>query len=245
MTGGAAGIGRAAARLFAAEGARVAILDMQRERGEQTVAEIVAAGGSAHFYAVDVTDPVAVAQTLDRAIDRLGKVDVLFNHAGTVTVQPFHLTTDHQFDHLMSTNVRSAFLVCRHLVRHMLEQGGGVIVITSSISAERAFAFESIYNVSKAAVQMLARSIAAEYRDRNIRANAVCPAFVDTDHGRRELQDFAAVGHPWDPQTLAQSQVRMCEPDEVARAVLFLACKDSSFINGTALCIDNASSIIG
>jgi NAD(P)-dependent dehydrogenase (short-subunit alcohol dehydrogenase family) len=245
ITGGAAGIGRAAALLFAAEGAHVAILDVQKEQGEQTVKDIKAGGGLAFFVEVDLTDAQRVSASLDEAIGRLGSVAVLFNHAGTIIVQPFHETSDDQFDYLIRTNVRSAFLVCRHMVRHMLERGGGSIVVTSSVSAERAFAYESIYNVSKSAAQMLARSIAVEYRGHNIRANAVCPAFVDTDHGRKELRDFAAIGQVWDERTLNDSQGRLCQPEEVARAVLFLASEESSFINGAALFIDNCSSIKG
>lgn len=245
ITGGAGGIGRAAGLLFAAEGANVAILDVQRERGDQTVAEIREKGGTAFFLEVNLTIPEDISESLDEAIGRLGGVSVLFNHAGTVIVQPFHETTDSQFDYLVQTNVRSAFCVCRHMVRHMLERGGGSIVVTSSVSAERAFAFESIYNVTKSATLMLARSIAVEYRGRNIRANAVCPAFVDTDHGRRELRDFAALGHPWDGKAMEDTQVRICRPEEVARAVLFLASDESSFINGAALYIDNGSSIVG
>jgi NAD(P)-dependent dehydrogenase (short-subunit alcohol dehydrogenase family) len=245
IAGGAAGIGRAAALMFAAEGARVGILDVQRERGERTAAEIGSLGGRGFFLEVDLTHPERVPGMIDEAISRLDRVDVLFNHAGIVIVQPFHETTDQQFERLMNTNVRSAFLVCRHVVRHMLERGGGSIVVTSSVSAERAFAYESIYNMTKAATLMLARSIAVEYRARNIRANAVCPAFVDTDHGRGELRDFAALGQSWDGKAMEETQGRMCKPEEVAQAVLFLASQDSSFINGAALYIDNGSSIIG
>jgi NAD(P)-dependent dehydrogenase (short-subunit alcohol dehydrogenase family) len=245
IAGGAAGIGRAAALLFATEGAHVAILDVQRQRGEQTIAEIKEQGGRAFYLEVNLTDPHRVSASLDEAIGRLGTVNVLFNHAGTVIVQPFHETTDKQFNFLMQTNVHSAFFVCRHMVRHMLERGGGSIVVTSSVSAERAFAYESVYNLTKSATLMLARSIAVEYRGKNIRANAVCPAFVDTDHGRGELRDFAALGHPWDGKALEDTQGRICRPEEVAQAVLFLASEDSSFINGTALYVDNGSSVIG
>lgn len=245
IAGGAAGIGRAAAVLFAAEGARVGILDVQRERAEQTVAELRSLGAHAFCLEIDLADRERVPAVLDESIARLGRIDVLFNHAGIVIVQPFHETSDETFDRLMTTNVRSAFLVCRHVVRHMLEQGGGSIVITSSVSAVRAFAYESIYNMTKSATLMLARSIAAEYRAHNIRANAVCPAFVDTDHGRGELRDFAALGHPWDGKAMAQTQGRICLPEEVAQAVLFLASNDSSFINGAALYVDNGASIIG
>jgi len=239
ITGGAGGMGRAASLLFARAGARVAILDIQREPGERTAAEIVAAGGEAVFLPTDVADGAAVDAALAAVTRRWGRVDTLFSHAGSIIVKPFHETTDADYDRLMDVNVRSAFVVCRALVAHMLGAGGGSIVITSSIGGEKGFSLESLYCMTKGAVLQLARSIAVEYRDRGIRANALCPGFVKTDHGLREIRELDGLGQRWSETDLAAVQGRICEPEEVAAAALFLASDDASFINGTALYVDN------
>ncbi len=239
ITGGAGGMGRAASLMFAAAGAKVAILDIQAKAGEDTEAEIRKTGGEAQFLRVDVTDPGAVAAAFDHVAATFGPVDTLFSHAGTIIVKPFHATTDADYDRLMDINVKSAFIVCREAVARMLTSGGGSIVITSSIGGEKGFALESLYCMTKGAVLQLARSIAVEYRDQGIRANAVCPGFVKTAHGLREIDELDALGQVWEESALAAAQGRICEPEEVAAAALFLASDEASFINGTALYVDN------
>jgi len=239
ITGGAGGMGRAASKMFARAGARVAILDIQEEAGEALVQEIERAGGEALFLPTDVSDTRAVRAAIARTIDAFGPIDTLFSHAGTIIVKPLHETTDEEYDRLMRINARSAFVVCREVVAHMLEHGGGSIVITSSIGGEKGFGLESVYCMTKGAVLQLARSIAVEYRDRGIRANAVCPAFVKTDHGLREIAELDGLGQNWDDADLHAVQGRICEPEEVAAAALFLASDEASFINGLALYVDN------
>ncbi|MFN4203353.1 MAG: SDR family NAD(P)-dependent oxidoreductase [Tabrizicola sp.] len=239
ITGGAGGMGRAASVMFARAGARVAILDIQAAAGEGVAAEIASGGGEAMFLHCDASDSAAVRAALARIIARWGRIDTLFNHAGTIIVRALHETTDADYDRLMDINVRSAFVVCREVVAHMLGHGGGSIVITSSIGGEKGFALESLYCMTKGAVLQLARSIAVEYRDSGIRANAVCPAFVKTDHGLREIKELDGLGQHWNEADLAAAQGRICEPEEVAAAALFLASDEASFISGAALYVDN------
>jgi NAD(P)-dependent dehydrogenase (short-subunit alcohol dehydrogenase family) len=139
----------------------------------------------------------------------------------------------------MDINVKSAFLVCRRAVKEMSDNGGGSIVITASIASELGYPLEAIYCMSKGAVLQLSRVIAAEYRDRGIRCNAVCPGFVKTAHGLREIDELDAAGQAWEEGALAEAQGRICEPEEVAAAVLFLASDEASFITGNALYVDN------
>lgn len=239
ITGGANGMGRAAARMFAQAGARVAIFDIQAAAGKETAAEIEAAGGEALFLETDVTDTAAVRASFATVAGKWGRVDTLFSHAGTIIVKPLHESTDADYDRLMDINVRSAFVVCREVVSHMLENGGGSIVITSSIGGEKGFSLESLYCMTKGAVLQLARSIATEYRDRGIRANAVCPGFVKTAHGLREIVELDGLGQNWSEADLHSVQGRLCEPEEVAAAALWLASDDASFVNGQALYVDN------
>ncbi len=239
VTGGAGGMGLAASQLFAQEGGKVCILDLQEEAGRAAVAEIEAGGGQASFRRTDVSDAREVEAAIAQVLERHERIDVLYNHAGTIIVKPLHESSEADYERMMDINLRSAFLVCRRVVQAMRESGGGSIVVTASIGSEKAFAFESLYCISKAAVLMLARSIAVEYRTEGIRANAVCPGFVKTAHGLREIDELDAMGQSWEEGDLAGSQLRICEPEEVARAALFLASEEASFINGAALYVDN------
>lgn len=239
ITGGAAGMGRATALAFANEGAAVAILDIQKEAGEEVVQLIRQNGGAAEFIETDVSDAGQVDAAFDSAIETLGAYNILFNHAGTITVKPLHESTEEDYDRLMDINVRSAFLVCRRAVKEMSDNGGGSIVITASIASELGYALESLYCMTKGAVLQLARAISVEYRDQGIRCNAVCPGFVKTAHGLREISELDIAGQTWEEGALAEAQGRICEPEEVASAVVFLASDEASFITGNALYVDN------
>ena len=239
ITGGAAGMGRTSSLAFAKEGATVAILDIQKEAGEETVRLIQENGGTAEFIETDVSSAVQVDAAFDRVNEKFGSYNVLFNHAGTITVKSLHESTEEDYDRLMDINVRSAFLVCRRAVREMSENGGGSIVITASIASELGFALESLYCMTKGAVLQLARTISVEYRDQGIRCNAVCPGFVKTAHGLREISELDTAGQAWEEGALAVEQGRICEPEEVTSAVVFLASDEASFITGNALYVDN------
>jgi NAD(P)-dependent dehydrogenase (short-subunit alcohol dehydrogenase family) len=239
ITGGAAGMGRATSLAFANEGATVAILDIQKEAGEEVVQLIRQGGGTAEFIETDVSDARQVDAAFDRVIETFGSYNVLFNHAGTITVKPLHESTEEDYDRLMDINVRSAFLVCRRAVKEMSDNGGGSIVITASIASELGYALESLYCMTKGAVLQLARAISVEYRDQGIRCNAVCPGFVKTAHGLREISELDIAGQSWEEGALAEAQGRICEPEEVASAVVFLASDEASFITGNALYVDN------
>jgi len=239
ITGGAAGMGRTTSLAFAREGASVAILDIQKEAGEETAQQIRQNGGTVEFFETDVSDARQVDAVFDKVIETFGPYNVLFNHAGTITVKPLHESTEADYDRLMDINVRSAFLVCRRAVKEMSDNGGGSIVITGSIASELGYPLESLYCMTKGAVLQLARSISAEYRDRGIRCNAVCPGFVKTAHGLREISELDAAGQEWKEGALADAQGRICEPEEVSSAVVFLASDEASFITGNALYVDN------
>lgn len=239
ITGGANGMGLAAVKMFAEAGARVAILDIAAEAGRAAEADLRGAGHQVMFVETDVTDTARVRAALAEINAAWGPVDTLFSHAGTIIVKPLHESTDDDYERLMRINVRSAFIVCREVVAQMRENGGGSIVITSSIGGEKGFALESLYCMTKGAVLQLARSIAIEYRDENIRANAVCPGFVKTAHGLREIEELDGLGQDWNESDLSSVQGRLCEPEEVAAAALWLASDEASFVTGTALYVDN------
>lgn len=239
ISGGADGVGRAASLMFAEEGASVAILDIQADKGEETASEIRSLGGEAVFFPTDSSVRAQVEVGIAGAIKKYGKIDVLFNHAGTVIVKPFLETTPVDWDRLMAINVSSMFHCCQVVLPHMLDRAGGVIVNTASVSGLSASSLEVAYCVSKGACIQLTRAIAVEFRDNKIRCNAVCPALIRTAHGVREAKELVALGQPWSEDDVAAAQGRICEPEEVANAVLFLASDAASFINGEMLVVDN------
>jgi NAD(P)-dependent dehydrogenase (short-subunit alcohol dehydrogenase family) len=240
ITGGASGIGKATAKLFCREGAQVAILDINKVEGEKTIREINAHGGKAFFFETNLTKSKEIKNSVNKILNQFKEINILFNHAGTIIVKPLHESTEEDYNYLMDINVRSAFLVCNQVVPIMMKNKGGNIIITSSIGGEKGFALESLYCMTKGAVLQLARSIAVEYRDKGIRCNAVCPGFVKTNHGLKEIKELDEQGQNWNETDLQSVQGRICKPEEVASAVLYLASDESSFVNGTALYVDNA-----
>jgi NAD(P)-dependent dehydrogenase (short-subunit alcohol dehydrogenase family) len=240
ITGGASGIGKATAELFCHEGAQVAILDINKTEGEKTVNKININKKKAFFFETDLTKSKEVKNSINKVLNQFKEINILFNHAGTIIVKPLHKSSEDDYNYLMDINVRSAFLVCNQVIPIMLKNKGGNIIITSSIGGEKGFALESLYCMTKGAVLQLARSIAVEYRDQGIRCNAVCPGFVKTNHGLREIKELDEQGQNWNETDLHAVQGRICKPKEVASAVLYLASDDSSFVNGTALYVDNA-----
>jgi NAD(P)-dependent dehydrogenase (short-subunit alcohol dehydrogenase family) len=239
ISGGATGMGGASSRLFAAEGAKVGVVDRNEEAGRAVVAEIERAGGTAMFAAADVAHEDQVNAAAAAVTAALGAPNVLFNHAGSIIIKPFLETTLAEWDWLMAVNVTSMFLMTKAVLPGMIAAGGGSIVCTSSISAIAATPREVVYNASKGACHMFARSIAVEFRDQNIRCNAVCPGFVRTPHGLREVEALNKLGVDMSDAALAAQQGRICEPEEVARAALFLASDEASFVNGAHLFVDN------
>jgi NAD(P)-dependent dehydrogenase (short-subunit alcohol dehydrogenase family) len=239
ISGGAGGCGAAAARLFAEEGAAVGIIDRDEQGGIALASELTAKGFRAVAAAADVSRADQVARAVGAVRDALGPAKILFNHAGTLVVKRFLETTEEEWDGLMAVNVKSMFLMTRAVLPQMIESGGGAIVCTSSISAVAATPGEVLYDTTKGACHMFARAIAVEYRDKNIRCNALCPGFIRTPHGMRELRDLTALGVDVSEAAIAAQQGRICEPEEVARAALFLASDEASFISGTHLFVDN------
>lgn len=240
VSGGAAGAGGATSEIFAQAGAHVAIVDVQVEVGQELAEKIRGDGGQAFFVKADVSSSDEVEAAVKTITERFeDRIDILYNHAGTVIIKPFIETTELEWDWMMNVNVKSMFLMTKAALPSMLKHGSGAIVNCSSISAVAGTPNEVLYCTSKGACHMFTRAIATEYRDDGIRCNAVCPGFIRTAHGLRELKELRALGVNVTEEDICRLQGRICEPEEVGKAVLFLASDDSSFVNGETLFVDN------
>jgi NAD(P)-dependent dehydrogenase (short-subunit alcohol dehydrogenase family) len=244
ISGGATGMGGASSKLFASEGAKVAVVDINLAAAQATVDEIIEAGGTATALKADVSDEAEVNDAVAKAQAAFGPITVLFNHAGTIIIKPFLETTVEEWDWLHAVNVKSMFLMTKAVLPQMIAAGGGSIVCTSSISAVASTPMEVLYCTTKGATHSFSRSIAVEYRAQNIRCNAVCPGFIRTPHGNRELTDLKAYGVDVSDAAMTAAQGRIGEAEDVARAALYLASDESQFITGTHLFVDNGFTAI-
>ena len=237
ITGGASGIGREAALLFAAEGARVVVADRDEAAGARVEADIRARDGTAHFVSTDVSRGDQVAAAVAEAERSFGALHVLFNNAGIFPDEDASpVDTDEAlWDRVMAVNLKGVFLGCKHGIPALLRAGGGSIVNTASFVAVMGAATSQIaYTASKGGVLSMTREIAVEYARRGIRANALCPGPVDTPLLRQLLDDPAARAR----RLVHVPMGRLAEVGEVARAALFLASDEASYINGATFLVD-------
>lgn len=242
VTGGAAGIGEATARAFAAEGARVVVSDVAEAAGSAVVADIRKAGGEATFVACDVSQAAEVKALIQGIMDSYGRLDCAFNNAG-IDIEDSKLAdgSEDDFDRLMDVNVKGVWLCMKHEIAAMVGQGGGAIVNTASVAGLGAAPKMAVYSASKHAVIGLTRSAAVEYARRGIRVNAVCPAVIDTDMFRR-----AAEADPRKRENaMAMHPVgRLGRAEEIAAAVLYLCSDGAAFSTGVALPLDGGYTAI-
>ena len=238
VSGAAAGIGRATAELFAEEGARVVLADVAADAVEEVAAGIRDAGGSAAAVAADVSSEAGVEAVIGTAEDEFGPVDVLVNNAGVELKKLVEDTSLAEWERVLRTNLTSAFLMSRRVIRGMKDRRRGVIVMNSSVGNFIAATKSSAYGASKAGMMALARSLALEGAPYGIRVNAVCPGVIDTPMNERNLarsEDPEAMRRSWYEITPLG---RLGTPRDVAQAMLFLACDESSFVTGLPLVID-------
>ncbi|MFB8343540.1 SDR family NAD(P)-dependent oxidoreductase [Brucella cytisi] len=244
ITGGAGGCGLAASELFAREGAMVGIVDLPQSDGANIAQRLNDDGHSVVFAPADVSRADQVETACQHVQDTFGPVTVLMNHAGILAAGPFLETEEAEWDRLMAVNVKSMFLVSKAVLPGMIAAGGGSIISTSSISAVVGTPMEVLYCTSKGACHMFSRALAVEFRDRNIRSNAICPGFIATAHGLKEIRMLKSFGVDVSEEAIKVAQGRLCQPSEVASAALFLASDESSFVNGAHIFADNAYTAI-
>ena len=236
ITGAANGIGRAIATLFAAEGARVVVSDLDVKNGEALVHTIVAAGGHAVYVRADVSIEHDMRMLFSRALEIYGGVHIMVNNAGiegaNVAIGDYDMA---EFDRVIDVNLRGVFLGMQVAVKHMASAGGGVILNMSSVAGLKGFATLAPYTASKHAVVGLTKAAALEYATQTIRSNAICPGAVVTDMIHRITKNDPATEEAY---AKLQPIGRMGTPDEIAAVTLFLCSDASSFLTGVALPAD-------
>ncbi|MET4639824.1 SDR family oxidoreductase [Mycetocola sp. 2940] len=238
VTGGAGGIGRATALAFAAEGARVAVVDLRADAASAVADEITAAGGSAIAIAADVSSEPDIERVLAETVQSFGTVDVVFNNAGIIRRTTAVETTVEEWDRVFGVNVRSIFLMCKHVVPIMAANGGGSIVNTGSGWGLKGGGQAISYCASKGAVVNMTRALAIDHGPQGIRVNSVNPGDVNTGMLREEARQLAQDDVSFLAEAADRPLGRMGEPREVAAAVVWLASDESSYVTGSALVVD-------
>lgn len=238
ITGAGSGIGRATAVAFAAEGARVAVLDRSAEALRGTEAAVREAGGEALAIACDVSEPAQVEAAVARTVEAFGRLDIAFNNAGVENkATPLHEIELDEWDRILGINLRGTFVCMKHELAQMVRQGGGVVVNTSSGAGVRGVAGGSAYAASKHAVIGMTKSAALDYAKPNIRVNAVLPGNIETPMMDRftggDIQkaiDLEPVG-------------RLGKPEEIADAVLWMSADLGAFVTGASISVDGGWSL--
>jgi NAD(P)-dependent dehydrogenase (short-subunit alcohol dehydrogenase family) len=242
ITGAASGIGKATALVFAGEGAKVMCADVNVEGAEAVARQIVDTGGEAASIRVDVSKEAEVQEMIAQTVARWGRLDILYNNAGIGYGMPVTQVPESEWDRLIDINLKGVFLGCKHAIPEMLKNGGGAIVNTASDAGLVGTAMLSPYCASKGGVVPFTKSIAVEWGAMGIRVNCVCPGVIRTPILDPFLQQAQAMGTAqeeiWERMARAHPVGRVGEPEEVGRAVAFLASDEASFITGVALPVD-------
>ena len=238
VTGGASGIGRATALLFARQGAAVSVVDMDEAGGQAIAHKIVDEGGQAIFVRCDVSQAADCQRAVQQTVDELGGLDILFNNAGIIRRASVLETSEEEWDRVMAVNVKSVFLLSKYAIPVMAQAGGGVIINMASgwglVGGRRAVS----YCASKGAVVNMTKAMALDHGGQNIRVNCLCPGDTDTPMLRDEARQLGESEEGFLVEAAERPLQRIGTPEDIAQAALYLASDASSFVTSAALVVD-------
>ena len=237
ITGGAKGIGRATTELFAREGARIVVSDVDVEGLSRLCEQLEAQGATVASVVGDVSHPEDARAMIDAAVDRYGRLDILVANAGIIPLQNIVEATPEDWDEVMAVDGRGMFLTCKYAIEQMLKTEGGSIVCLSSISGVAGQERQSTYGPAKFVASGLTKHLAVEWAGRNIRVNAVAPGTIRTERVQRLPEEPGGTEYIEAIERM-HPMGRLGDPSEVAQAILFLASDDASFITGAILPVD-------
>jgi NAD(P)-dependent dehydrogenase (short-subunit alcohol dehydrogenase family) len=238
ITGGAGGIGRATAMLFASEGAAVGIVDLNQEQGQEVVREISVAGGRAIFERADVTRSADCRRVVERTVREFGGIHILFNNAGIIRRASIVEISEEDWDAVMAVNVKSVFLMSREVIPIMAKAEGGSIINTASGWGLAGGPRAAAYCASKGAVVLLTKAMAIDHGRQKIRVNCICPGDTDTAMLRSEARQLGEAEDQFLAESANRPLGRVGTPVEIAQTALFLASDAASFVTGAALVVD-------
>jgi NAD(P)-dependent dehydrogenase (short-subunit alcohol dehydrogenase family) len=238
ITGGASGIGRATALLFARQGAAISVVDIDGSGAHAVSQMLEDRGGRAISVSCDASRAADCQRAVQQTLERLGGLDILVNNAGIIRRATVMETSEADWDRLMATNVKSVFLLSKYAIPEMVRSGGGVIINTASgwglVGGRRAAA----YCASKGAVVLLTKAMALDHGDQGIRVNCICPGDTDTPMLRAEAKQLGESDEEFLALASDRPLGRVGSPEDIAQAALYLASDGSSFVTGTALVVD-------
>ncbi len=243
ITGAGSGIGRTTALLFSEEGAQVAIVEIDEERGQDTVDMIRGKGEEALLVPTDITDSSQIKSMVNKVIETYGKMNILVNNAGLYLQGDAISTNEKQWDKIMMVNLRAAFLCCKYCIPQMIESKGGVVINVSSEAGIVAIKNQVAYNTSKAGLISLTKSIALDFASQNIRANCVCPGTTQTPLVASVLAKQADPERARREVEKVRPANRLGKPEEIAYGILYLASDESSYATGAVLSIDGGYTV--
>lgn len=242
ITGATSGIGEASAKLFAREGAKVVVVGRSKERGERVVAEICKAGGEVFLIQAEVSNEPDCKRMIDLTLNKYGRLDILFNNAGTTSSIAIEDADEAEFDRVIGTNLKSVFFACKYAIPIMKRQKYGVILTCTSKGAVIPTKCSAIYAASKAGANQLTQAIAVNYGRYGIRANELLPSYVQTPM----TDDFIRLSGADPKQAIAECEAgtalgRIATPEECAYAALFLVSDEASYVTATPMLVDGGA----
>jgi meso-butanediol dehydrogenase/(S,S)-butanediol dehydrogenase/diacetyl reductase len=239
ITGGGSGIGRATALMFAAEGAKVSVVDRAEESARTVAAEIVKCGGEAIAIRADVSKAADTERMVVETAGHFGRLDILYNNAGIGFARRTHLLTEEEWDRTIDVDLKGVFLGCKYALPELMKRGG-VILSTASIAGLEGSRQMAAYCAAKGGVILLTKSLAMDYAEYGIRVNCICPGAIETPLYESGFENLTPEKRARAHQMFAAMHLlrRTGEPDEIARVALFLCSQDASFITGQAVVVD-------